>query len=437
MTVYLYEAINTSGKSTKGKIDAESSDDALQKIRDMGLYPSAVRQDDGTDGVKKKKGFFGFGGSKNKSDSTSGDKKGVSINIPNPIPIGLKQLTLFTRQLSTLQDAGLPILRSLQILQQQNKGRLGTTLAQICTDVEGGASLSEAMARHPKVFDRLYSKMVAAGEVGGVLDVILQRLAMFKEKSQQLRTRIKGAMIYPVIVIIIAMAIVTAIMYFVIPKFQDIFSDFGVDLPDLTVLLINTSAWVAGKDPNQAVPGWVMVLGSMVIIPIVIIIARKIKVVRDLSDFFILKMPVFGGLIKKATIARFTRTLGTLISAGVPILEAVLITRDTSGNAVYEKALGKVHDSIREGDSVAEPLRQAKVCDSIVTNMIEVGEETGDLDVMLSKIADNYDEEVDVAVAGMTKLIEPLLVVVLGGIVLGIVLALFLPLVKMIENISA
>jgi type IV pilus assembly protein PilC len=314
---------------------------------------------------------------------------------------------------------------------------LKSILAGVAEDVEAGTTLSDAMAKHPKAFDRLYCTMVNAGEIGGVLDLILQRLANFMEKAQRLRRRIIGAMIYPVVVICIAVLIVTGIMYFVIPKVQEIFNDFDVELPGLTLWLIDASMWVAGKaSPNQTIPGFVWILASPFLVFFFVKLIRKTGPGRAATDIIRIKMPVIGGLVKKTAVARFTRTLGTLISAGVPILEAILITRDTSGNYVYEQALTKVHDSIREGETFAGPLRESKVCDAIVVNMIDVGEETGDLDTMLMKIADNYDEEVDVAVQALLSLLEPLLVVCLGGIVGTIVLALFLPLVKMIESVS-
>jgi type IV pilus assembly protein PilC len=292
------------------------------------------------------------------------------------------------------------------------------------------------MAKHPRAFNRLYTKMVAAGEVGGVLDIILQRLAEFMEKSQSLKRKVRAALIYPVAVVIIAVLIIMFIMYFIIPKFEEIFKDFGVALPALTRVLINTSRWVAGNNVGQFMPGWVYVLFSPLIFFILFKLARKSPPGRAFLDTLVFWMPLFGNLIRKTVTARFTRTLGTLISAGVPILEAILITRDTSGNYVFEKALTKVHDSIREGESFAGPLRESKVCDAIVVNMIDVGEETGDMDVMLLKIADNYDEEVDVAVGGLIKLIEPLLIVFLGGAVGTIVVSMFLPLVAMIESLQ-
>ncbi len=304
-------------------------------------------------------------------------------------------------------------------------------------DVESGTTLSDAMAKHPKAFDRLYCKMVNAGEIGGVLDIILQRLANFMEKAQRLRRRVIGAMIYPTVVVTVAVVIVTGIMVFVIPKFQEIFNDFQVELPGLTIWLIQMSLWVAGKQAAQSIPGAIWILCSPVLVILFLKLIRKTGPGRAVTDIIRLRLPILGGLLRKTAVARFTRTLGTLISAGVPILEAIMITRDTSGNYVYEKALTRVHDSIREGETFAGPLREAKVCDALVVNMIDVGEETGDLDAMLMKIADNYDEEVDVAVQGILSLLEPLLVVFLGGVVGTIVLALFLPLVKMIESVSS
>ncbi len=422
MPTFQYEALNAAGKPQKGTVDATTTEEAIQRIKGQGFFPTSVREQKKKDAAqqgeaakpkKKKQVGFSFGG------------------------VNAKALTTFTRQLSTLQDAGLPLLRSLQILEGQLKpGKLKSVLQEVCEDVEGGTSLSESMAKHPRAFDRLYSKMVAAGEVGGVLDIILQRLAEFMEKSQSLKRKIKSAMIYPSAVVIIAVLIVTFIMWFIIPKFEEIFRDFGVQLPILTRVLINFSNWVAGKNVGQWYYGGLVLLVAPIFIYFGFKLIRKTPPGRAATDTAVFWIPVVGDLVRKSVTARFTRTLGTLISAGVPILEAILITRDTSGNHVFEKALGNVHDSIREGESFAGPLREAKVCDAIVVNMIDVGEETGDMDVMLLKVADNYDEEVDVAVGGLIKLIEPLLIVFLGVIVGGIVVAMFLPLVAMIESLQ-
>lgn len=426
MPTYQYEALNSAGKPQKGVVEASTSEEAIQRIKGQGYFPTAVRE-------QKVKGSAVRSETRGKKKTK---KKGqITISIGG---VGQKKLTLFTRQLSTLQDAGLPLLRSLQILEgQQKPGLLKSILGSVCEDVEAGTTLSDAMAKHPKAFDRLYCKMVNAGEIGGVLDLILQRLANFMEKAQRLRRRIIGAMIYPTVVILIAVLIVTGIMVFVIPKFQEIFNDFEVAIPALTLWLVDTSAWVAGtRGAGQIVPGWVWVLFGPVMVWLFFKLIRKTGPGRAVTDIVRIKIPVIGNLIKKTSVARFTRTLGTLVSAGVPILEAIMITRDTSGNYVYEKALTKVHDSIREGETFADPLRESKVCDAIVVNMIDVGEETGDLDTMLMKIADNYDEEVDVAVQSLLSLLEPLLVVVLGGVIGTIVLALFLPLVAMIESVA-
>jgi type IV pilus assembly protein PilC len=444
MATYKYEALDSAGKPASGTVEAESSEDAIQQIRGQGFFPTSVREGDGGGGKKGLLGSRGKSGDKKKQKAKKEpkgkddkEKKGIQIKIPAIGKVNIKILTQFTRQLSTLQDAGLPLLRSLQILQQQAKpGQLKNILTQVVSDVEAGSTLSDAFARHPKGFDRLYCKMVAAGEVGGVLDVILQRLANFMEKAARLRSRIKGAMIYPTVVVIVAVAIVTGIMYFVIPKFEEIFEDFDITLPGLTQFLIDASSWVAGKNDGQMVPGWLFIVSAPFFIFVFLKFFRKTDFGRAAIDWTALKVPVIGELVEKTTVARFTRTLGTLVSAGVPILEAVNITRDTCGNWVFERALQRVHDSIREGESFAVPLRESKVVDGIVVNMIDVGEETGDLDVMLMKVADNYDEEVDVAVQALLSLIEPMLVVVLGTIVGGIVLALFMPLVKMIQSVS-
>ncbi len=422
MPTFTYEALNHAGKPQKGAVDAATSEEAIQRIKSQGFFPTSVRE-------QKAKAEPAAGAAAKKKKGG-----GASLSIGG---VSKKQLTNFTRQLSTLQDAGLPLLRSLQILEGQLKpGKLKNVLVDVCEEVEGGSALSEAMAKHPKAFNRLYSKMVNAGEIGGVLDIILQRLAEFMEKAMSLRRKVIGAMLYPAIVVTVAILILLFIMVFIVPKFKDIFEEFGLPLPLITRYVVNTSSWIAGTMPGQAIPGWAIVIAVPVIIFFSIKLLRMATPGRAAIDRLYFYTPIFGTLARTATIARFTRTLGTLISAGVPILEAILITRDTSGNYVFEKALTKVHDSIREGESFADPLRESKVCDAIVVNMIDVGEETGDLDAMLMKVADNYDELVDVAVSGLVKLIEPLLIVFLGVIVGTIVVSMFLPLVAMIEHLQ-
>lgn len=427
MATFTYEALNSAGKPQKGTIEAGNTEEAIARIKSQGFYPTSVREQ------QAKKGS-GAGAPDAAAVTAKAKKKGGGMGFGG---VSQKQLTTFTRQLSTLQDAGLPLLRSLQILESQLKpGKLKSVLTGVCEEVEGGSALSEAMGKYPKAFNHLYTKMVAAGEVGGVLDIILQRLAEFMEKSERLKRKIKGAMVYPIVVIGIAGLILTGIMIFIIPKFEEIFTDFGVALPVLTRLLINSSRWFAGTNVGQSLPGWAIVLPAVPLVVVFWKLIRKAGPGRAITDTGMLYIPVFGTLVRKTVIARFTRTLGTLVSAGVPILEAVKITKETSGNYVFEKALQKVHDSIREGEGFATPLRESKTCDAIVVNMIDVGEETGELDAMLLKVADNYDEEVDVAVASLVSLLEPLMVVVLGGIVGTIVVAMFLPLVAMIQSLQ-
>ena len=413
MPTFQYEAMNQAGQEVKDEIDAPSTEDALSKIRTLGYFPTRIREKGG------------------KRKAASGRKKAKM-----PLAIGgvpRKKMVQFTRQLSTLQDAGLPILRSLRILEQQERpGLLKAILRNVADEVEGGATLSEAMGKFPKAFDRLYVNMVAAGETGGVLDVILQRLADFMEKAQSLKRKIRGAMIYPAVVVSFAAGVVGFIMVKVVPKFEEIFSEFDTELPDVTRILIDASAWFAFGTP----PGWAVVLVSPVAVVLFIKLLNQGRGGRYFLDRVYMTMPVLGTLLRKSAVARFTRTLGTLITAGVPILEAITITRETSGSEVYARALSKVHDAIREGETFATPLRAARVCDGIVVNMIDVGEETGDLDKMLMKVADNYDEEVDVAVSALVSVIEPIMVVVLGGIVGFIIVALFMPLVSLINAVS-
>lgn len=413
MPAYAYEAMNQAGQEVKDEIEANSTEDALAKIRNLGYFPTRIREK---------------GGAKPKAAATSKKKKSAGFGRVSP-----KSLTQFTRQLSTLQDAGLPILRSLNILEEQQRpGYLKNVLRAVTDDIEAGSTLSEAFAKHPKAFDRLYVNMVAAGETGGVLDVILVRLAEFKEKAQKLKRKIISAMVYPAAVILFAVGIVSGIMIFVIPKFRVIFADFDTTLPGVTVMLLSFSDWFLGGTP----PGWAVILFAPIGLYLLFKLIRSSKGGRYVTDFIGLKAPGLGDLLKKTSIARFTRTLGTLISAGVPILEAINITRETAGNEVYARAMENVHDSIREGDSFANPLRAANVVDALVVNMIDVGEETGELDKMLLKVADNYEEEVDTAVASLVSLIEPMMVLFLGTIVGFIVIALFMPLVSLMQSVT-
>ncbi len=420
MPTYTYEAMNSVGQPVKGDVEATSSDDAIAKVRAMGNFPTKVKERTARRGGARK------GSQVQRSGGTGGGASRGGRRVAGSVP--KKLLTQFTRQLATLVDAGLPILRSLRILEQQQKpGMLRVAIRLVAEDVEGGSTLSEALARHPKAFDRLYINMVRAGELGGVLDVILQRLADFMEKSQALKRKITGAMIYPVVVITFAMLIVTGIMIFVIPSFQGIFADMGSKMPGITRMLLSVSDWMTKQY------GFLYIIGFPGLIWLTLKLMKTSQGGRMMIDKMKLSIPVMGQIMNKTAVARFTRTLGTLLSAGVPILEALQITRDTAGNEVFSLAMGKVHDAIREGESFASPLRQARIVEPMVVNMIDVGEETGDLDKMLTRVADNYDEEVSTLVASMVSLLEPIMVITLGGIVGFIVIALFMPMVGLLK----
>ena len=414
MPVYQYEAMDNSGTEVKDSIEAESEAEAQQLIRDQGFFVTKISEQS----KKRKK--------KTEKKTVAGPKKKKALSLGK---VKAKHLCAFTRQLSTLQDAGLPVLRSIRILEGQCKpGPLKNSLMGTIEDIESGATLSEAMSKQPKAFDDLYVNMVRAGEAGGALELILQRLADFKERAQSLKRKVQGAMIYPVVVVLVATLIVGFIMVYIIPKFKKIFEGFGTELPKITEVLITTSDFVAAY--------WFMGPVLPIAFLLMIKIIRKNKTGEYIVDLIMLKLPVMGKIVQKSTTARIMRTLGTLIASGVPILEALTIARDTSGNAVFKRAFDNIYAAIREGESIAVPLKEARIVDDLVVNMVDVGEETGALDNMMYKVADVYDEEVAVLVDGMIKLLEPLLVVVLGLVVGFIVIALFMPLIKLLNDLS-
>ncbi len=415
MATYQYEAMDNSGLEVKDSIDAASEAEAQTKIREKGFFVTKITEK--SKGKKKDK-------DKPKEIKVPRKKKGFSFGGVKP-----KQLCTFTRQLSTLQDAGLPILRSLRILETQAKpGPLKNSLIGVIEDVESGNTLSEAMSKQPKAFDNLYVNMVKAGEAGGALEVILQRLAEFKEKSQSLKRKVQGAMIYPAAVLLVAGVIVGGIMYFIIPKFKTIFEGFEVELPGITVMLIEMS--------NSVVNYWYLIPTIPIGMILIIKIIKKNKTGAYIMDRMALKVPLLGAIISKSTVARTSRTLGTLIASGVQILEALAIASDTAGNEVFRKAFDHIQSSIREGETMAVPLKETRITDDMVVNMVDVGEETGALDNMLYKVADVYEEEVTVLIEGLVNLLEPIMTVVLGIIVGFIVIALFLPLVKLLNELS-
>ncbi|MEK6730048.1 MAG: type II secretion system F family protein [Planctomycetota bacterium] len=418
MPIFQYSAVNNKGQTVKDKVEASTPDEAVVKIRGMGYFPSSVKE------VKShQKGDKASSG----TAPTRKKSKGMSITIGG---VKSKVITAFTRQLSTLQDAGLPIIRGLKILAAQaRRGLLKKTLLAVIEDVEGGSTFSEALSKHPRVFDKLYVNMVKAGEVGGALDIILQRLADFREKIERLIRKIVSAMIYPSVVMLAASGILMGLMIFIIPNFAKIFAELELELPLPTKLLIAFSTILKNN--------WVFIptipIGAFTLYKLL----GKIKSIRLIIDRMKFKIPVLGAIINKSTISKFARTLATLSSSGVPILEALNNVKDATGNAAMAKAIQNIHDSIRGGETITKPLRAAKVCDELVINMIEVGEETGELDKMLTKVSDNYDDEVDRAVEAMVSLIEPMMIVFLGGAVGFIVIAMFVPLIKLMEGLGA
>jgi type IV pilus assembly protein PilC len=416
MPTYTYEAMDqTTGAEVKDTIEANSEAEAQALVRQKGFFVTKIAERGRDKKKEKEKKKPGAAGKKRKTFALGG--------------VSAKKLCTFTRQLSTLQDAGLPILRSLRILEGQAKpGALKNSLIGVIDDVEGGNTLSEAMAKQPKCFDNLYVNMVKAGEAGGALEVILQRLAEFKERAQSLKRKVRGAMIYPCAVIFVATAIVSFIMIWIIPKFKAIFEGFEVKLPAITEWLIYFSDMMAKY--------WYLIptipFGFWLFIKIV----KKNKTGAFIVDKISLKIPLLGKILEKSIVARTARTLGTLIASGVPILEALLIARDTSGNEVFVRAYQHIYTAIREGESMAIPLKETRVVDDMVVNMVDVGEETGALDNMLYKIADVYDEEVSTLVDGLISILEPMMVVVLGLIVGFIVIALFMPLIELLNKLS-
>jgi type IV pilus assembly protein PilC len=338
--------------------------------------------------------------------------------------IKTKEIVIFTRQFATMINAGLPLVQCLEILSsQQPNPSFKKVLSQIKQDVESGNTFADALGKHPKVFDSLYVNLVGAGEIGGVLDTVLNRLAVYMEKNENLKNKIKSAMTYPIIVLCVAFGVVAVLMIFVIPTFKDMFEQFGSALPGPTQLVVNMS--------NFFRKFWWGMIGFIIALVFALKWAYGQKQGRYFIDKTLLRLPIFGDLIRKVAVAKFTRTLGTMISSGVPIMDGLEITSKTAGNVIVEDAIRSVRTSISEGKSMSEPLEQTGIFPGMVVQMIAVGEATGAMDQMLSKIADFYDEEVDVAVEALTSALEPMLMVFLGGIIGFVVVAMYLPIFKM------
>ena len=424
MPRFNYVALDSRGQEAAGVLDAENQNDAVSQLRQAGYFPKSITPEG--KGPKKAKAAAGGGSALNKEIK-------LNINIPflERKTIKARTLMIFTRQLATLIDAGLPLLRGLTVLSKQEPDPvLKKTIVNIAESVQGGGTFSEALSGHPKIFNKLYVNMVKAGELGGVLEVVLLRLAEFQEKAQKIKNKVVSAMFYPVIVLVIAVLIMAFLLAFIVPKFKAIFDDMlgGKPLPPLTEFVIGLSTVVQTN--------WYLIVAGVVALIVGYNFAAKTKKGGAVIDAFKLRAPVFGDLTRKSSISRFSRTLGTLVTSGVPILQALNITRDTAGNAVVADAITKVHDSVREGESIVQPLEASGVFPPMVISMIDVGEETGQLPEMLLKVAEVYDDEVDNAVSGLTSLLEPVMIVFLAVVVGTIVIALFLPLISIITGMQ-
>jgi len=427
MPRYTYVALDARGQESTGLVDAASTNDAIGQLRQAGYFPTNVFEE-GKGGSADEKKAAKRAAKPAKGERAAGSKNIVLFKRKSVKP---KILMIFTRQLATLIDAGLPLLRSLTVLAKQERDSvLKNTINKLADSVQGGSTFSEGLAQHPKLFNDLYVNMVRAGELGGVLELVLTRLAEFQEKAQKVKNKVVAAMVYPVIVLLLAVVIMTFLMIFIVPKFQTIFHDMLGDkpLPVITLFVIGLSDFMQNH--------WAILLGGVVFIIAAYKFAAKTKGGRGILDRIKLRAPLFGDLIRKTSISRFSRTLGTLVTSGVPILQALNITRETAGNTVIARAITQVHDSVKEGESIVLPLEASGAFPPMVISMIDVGEETGQLPEMLLKIAEVYDDEVDNSVAALTSLLEPIMIVLLALIVGTIVIALFMPLISIISGLQ-
>jgi type IV pilus assembly protein PilC len=403
MPIYQWKGRTRQGTLKKGEIEAHNEAAVMAQLRAQMLLPVSVKEK-----------------AKDVSEYLTFLKEGIKT----------RDLVIFTRQFATMIDAGLPLVQCLEILgdQQPNKTFKGI-IREVKNDVEQGATFADSLGKHPKPFDALYVNLVAAGEIGGILDTILNRLAVYLEKADALARKVKGAMVYPLTVLTVAIGVVVLMLVKVIPTFEKMFADFGGELPGPTAFVVAMSHWL------QAWIGPMLITLFLAVVAFFQARKRNLKF-RRATDAMFLKMPIFGPLLQKVAVARFTRTLGTMIASGVPILDGLDIVAKTAGNVVIEEALLDVRSAIAEGKTIAEPLQESEVFPGMVTQMIAVGEETGAMETMLSKIADFYDEEVDTAVEALTSLLEPLMMVFLGGTVGGLLIAMYLPIFKIAETIG-
>ena len=429
MPNFKYTALDQNGMEKTGIITADSKIAAAEMIRAQGLL---LREcEEAAKGAKptaakevKKKGAKG-----KKGDAAKSGKAGGSVSQ--------KELMVFTRQLATLIDAGLPLLQSLNVLNKQEPNpNLRATIGAIGESVQGGSTFSEALSAYPKMFNRLFVNMVKAGEIGGVLEVVLNRLAEYQEKANKLRGKVTSAMVYPLIIMVIAVGILIFLMLVIVPKFKEMFEGQNMELPALSEFVFNFSDNCMATDLIPFVPNAVIFIALVILGIAGLGVWKRTPKGARAMDNFMLKVPKLGHLTRVNAVARFSRTFGTLVSSGVPILQALMITRDTAGNSVVADAVNKIHDSVREGESIVTPMSSAaNVFPPMMISMVDVGEETGQLPDMLMKVAEVYDEEVDNSVTALTAMLEPLMIVFLAVVVGGIVLAMFMPMMEIIKNV--
>ena len=425
MARYNYVALDAKGQEASGLIEAGSTNEAIGQLRQAGYFPTNVYEETVTGRDRK------VARRAAKMARVARPRGKTSIVLFQRKKVKPKVLMIFTRQLATLIEAGLPLLRSLNVLMKQERDTvLKNTINKLADAVQGGNTFSDALALHPRIFDDLYVNMVKAGEVGGVIELVLTRLAEFQEKAAKIKNKVVAAMVYPLIVMTMAVAIMGFLLVFIVPKFEAIFHDMlgNKPLPAITQFVIGASNLVKNHG--------LLLLGAVVATVTAYKFIARTRAGRWWIDRFKLRMPLFGDLIRKTAVSRFSRTLGTLVTSGVPILQALNITRETAGNAAIADAISKVHDSVKEGESIVQPLEASRAFPPMVVSMIDVGEETGQLPQMLLKIADVYDDEVDNAVAAITSMLEPIMIVFLAVIVGTIVLALFTPLISIISGLQ-
>jgi type IV pilus assembly protein PilC len=428
MPRFTYIALDARGQESTGLVEAATTNEAIGELRRAGYFPTHVYEEGAGAAAAAPKAA-----KQKKVKAPRAEKKagGMNIVLFQRKTVKPKLLMIFTRQLATLIDAGLPLLRGLNVLAKQERDSvLKNTTNRLAESVQGGSTFSEALAQHPRIFNDLYVNMVKAGELGGVLEVVLTRLAEFQEKAQKIKNKVVAAMVYPVIVMVLAVGIMAFLLVFIVPRFEAIFHDMLGDkpLPTITVFVISISGFVQNN--------WAILLGVLAALIIGYKVVSRTRAGRQTLDRIKLRAPLFGDLIRKTAISRFSRTLGTLVTSGVPILQALTITRETAGNSVISRAISEVHDSVKEGESIVVPLESSGAFPPMVISMIDVGEETGQLPEMLLKIAEVYDDEVDNSVAALTSMLEPIMIVFLAVVVGTIVIALFMPLISIISGLQ-